>query len=214
MNADTAYNNTQKLIAEISSLLDDVEHELSLENYDEARTALTELIDKACLFSKLLQLIQNSSAHMYSCVENNDADTARMVGLEDTCRNLADHACKTWQELENHFNEHPALSNSKVVINPTYQVTFFTTDNRPLITHEANLEQDNNGKTYFLFKKQNLDSDPQSKYIFDQLNQSDPIALTVDDILSITTVGYEIKLSILKNRKVENQWAPFISLLL
>lgn len=204
MNIETAYHNAHELIAKIGCLLDDAEHEIGLDEYARAETTLAQLIDQADILHNVLQLIQARLSHRYSCDENNDDNIDRMVGLDDTCRNLAEHALITKQELENHFNKHTTLFD-KIVFAPTYNIKFSTADNSPLIIHEATLNSDSSGRIYFLLKNTNRDKSPQSKYIFDQLNQSDPIALTIDDILSITTAGYEINLTVLKNLKVENR---------
>jgi hypothetical protein len=198
MNVETRYAHALELIAELSCLLNDVEHDFGLEDYNEAETTLMTLIEQARTLLKLLQLIRTRPTTMHSSHEANDSDIANMIELEGTCRRLASHAIKT------HNEKHPAFLKNKTIFNPIYQLTFYRPDSMPLITHTATIKYDDNGKPYFLLKHFDEDNE-HSNFIFDQLNQCPPIALSIDEILSINTIRYELNLTVLKNLKVGNR---------
>lgn len=198
MNVETRYAHALELIAELSCLLNDVEHDFSIEDYDEAETTLMALIERACTLVKLLQLIRARPTTMHSGHEINDSDIAKMVKLEGTCRRLANHAIKT------HSEKLPAFLKQKTIFNPIHKLTFCRPDSMPLITHEATIKYATNGKPYFQLKHFNEDNG-HSNFIFDQLNQCGLTALSIDEILSINLVGYQQIFTILKNLNVGNR---------
>jgi hypothetical protein len=206
LNTQTNYisgpTDAQKLIAEISCFLDDVEHEFGLEDYLESETALTMLIDRARLLQKLLQLIRARPTKLCSLAEIKNSDIARMVEMESNSRDIANHATRTKQELENHFNKHSAFSNHKVIISPLLKITFYSADRLPIIFHEAILEEDSTSRPFLRLK--DCGNNQSYRFIFDQLSNCGPIALSIDDILCIKTIEYELNLTVLKNFKVEN----------
>lgn len=198
MKPENPYDHTINLVADLSCLLDDIEHDLGLEEYTRAEKTTNSIIDHAALLQKLLKLLQarTSSAHSFPAIKEDDIPT-RLVELEQTCRCLAEYGAEVKKEIDLMIEKHRCDQFQYFIVEPAYQLLFSTSNCNPLITHPAVIKHDDKETHYFQIEY-NEGHDLRSRYIFDQLNQCTPCHLDIDEISSITTVGYELTFSVIE----------------